>query len=67
MSVLERLKEFLAPDEGETVLYDIECQECTATFTTTDEPSEAACEECGSTNLEEVSRMYAGGGGGAPG
>ncbi|WP_251343333.1 hypothetical protein [Haloplanus halophilus] len=67
MSLMDKVKDLLAPDEEETVLYDYECQECETTFTTNDEPESATCEDCGSSDLEEVGRMYAGGGGGAPG
>ncbi|WP_248896645.1 hypothetical protein [Haloplanus halobius] len=64
MSLMDKVKELLAPDEEETVLYDYECTECDTTFTTSDGPDEVSCDGCGSTDLEEVGRMYAGGGGG---
>jgi peptide subunit release factor 1 (eRF1) len=67
MSLMDKVKELLAPDEGETVLYDYECQNCDTTFTSSEEPDEVTCNACDSTDLEEVGRMYAGGGGGAPG
>jgi len=67
MSLMDKVKELLAPDDEETVLYDYECQDCDTTFTTNAEADDATCEECGSSDLEEVGRMYAGGGGGAPG
>jgi len=67
MSLMDKVKDLLAPDEGETVLYDYECQDCDTTFTSNEESADATCDQCGSTDLEEVSRMYAGGGGGAPG
>ncbi|WP_251330515.1 hypothetical protein [Haloplanus pelagicus] len=67
MSLMDKVKELLAPDEGETVLYDYECQECETTFTSSEEQESVTCDNCGSTDLEEVGRMYAGGGGGAPG
>ena len=66
MGMLEKVKDLLAPETEETVLYDLRCVDCGATFTTSDEPSETTCEECGSDQLEEEGRMYAGGGG-APG
>lgn len=67
MSLMDKVKNLLAPDEGETVLYDYECQECGTTFTSNEEQETATCDDCGSSDLVEVGRMYAGGGGGAPG
>jgi putative FmdB family regulatory protein len=64
MSLMDKVKELLAPDEGETVLYDYECQDCDKTITSSDEPDEATCKNCGSSDLKEVGKMYAGGGGG---
>jgi ribosomal protein S27E len=64
MSLMDKVKELLAPDEGETVLYDYECGDCGKTLTSSDEPDVATCGNCGSSDLEEVGRMYAGGGGG---
>lgn len=68
MGIIDKVKEALAPDEEETTLYELECQDCGATFMTESPPEEATCEECEGENLEEESRMFAGGGGGgAPG
>jgi putative FmdB family regulatory protein len=67
MSLMDKVKELLAPDNEETVLYDYECHDCGKTITSSDEPEEATCRNCGSSDLEEVGKMYAGGGGGAPG
>lgn len=64
MSLMDKVKELLAPDEGETVLYDYECQDCDKTITSSDTPEEATCKNCGSPDLKEVGKMYAGGGGG---
>ncbi|MFB6122341.1 MAG: zinc ribbon domain-containing protein [Haloferacaceae archaeon] len=63
MGVLDKVKDMLAPDTEETVLYDYRCTECEATFTTSDEPSDVVCESCGADAVEEVGRMYAGGAG----
>ena len=65
MSLMDKVKELLAPDEAETVLYDYECQDCEKTITSSDEPETATCRNCGSSDLKEVGKMYAGGGGGA--
>ncbi|MFB6304340.1 MAG: hypothetical protein ABEH47_04175 [Haloferacaceae archaeon] len=67
MGIIDKVKEALAPDEEETTLYELECQACENTFMTESTPDEASCEECGESDLEEKSRMFAGGGGGAPG
>lgn len=67
MSLMDKVKDLLGPDDEETVLYDYECQDCEKTFTTSDEEEEASCKHCGSDDLEQTGRMYAGGGGGAPG
>lgn len=67
MGIIDKVKDALAPEEEETTLYELECQDCEATFMTESTADEATCEECGGSNLEEKSRMYAGGGGGAPG
>ncbi|GAB6861359.1 hypothetical protein ACFR97_12830 [Haloplanus litoreus] len=64
MSLMDKVKELLAPDDEETILYDYECQDCGKTITSSDEPDEATCRNCGSADLEEVGRMYAGGGSG---
>jgi len=64
MSLMDKVKELLAPDEEETVLYDYECQDCDRTITSSDEPEDATCKSCGSSDLKEVGKMYAGGGGG---
>jgi putative FmdB family regulatory protein len=64
MSLMDKVKELLAPDEEETVLYDYECQDCEKTITSSDEPETATCRSCGSSDLEQVGKMYAGGGGG---
>lgn len=64
MSLMDKVKELLAPDDEETVLYDYECQDCDKTITSSDEPDEATCKNCGSSDLKEVGKMYAGGGGG---
>jgi DNA-directed RNA polymerase subunit RPC12/RpoP len=64
MSLMDKVKELLVPDEEETVLYDYECQDCDKTITSSDEPEEATCKNCGSSDLKEVGKMYAGGGGG---
>jgi len=64
MSLMDKVKELLSPDEEETVLYDYECRDCGKTITSNDEPDEATCRNCGSSDLKEVGKMYAGGGGG---
>mgnify|MGYP000176884416 CR=1 FL=1 len=64
MSLMDKVKDLLAPDEEETVLYDYECQDCGKTITSSDEPEAATCKNCGSADVEQVGTMYAGGGGG---
>lgn len=61
MGLIESIKEMLEPDTEETVLYELSCEDCGATFMTHSPPEEATCEECGSEDLVEESRMYAGG------
>ncbi|MFB6157760.1 MAG: hypothetical protein ABEJ34_07965 [Haloferacaceae archaeon] len=64
MGIIDKVKEALVPEEEETTLYELECQDCESTFMTETEPDEATCEGCGSADLEEKSRMFAGGAGG---
>jgi putative FmdB family regulatory protein len=64
MSLMDKVKDLLAPDESETVLYDYECRDCGKTITSNDEPENATCRNCGSSDLKEVGKMYAGGGAG---
>lgn len=64
MSLMDKVKDLLAPDDSETILYDYECQDCGKTITSNDEPEAATCRNCGSSDLKEVGKMYAGGGGG---
>lgn len=67
MSLVDKVKELLAPDEAETVLYDYECQDCEKTITSSDERETATCRNCGSSDPKEVGKMYAGDGGGGGG
>ena len=61
MGLIDSIKGMLEPDTEETVLYELTCEECDATFMTHTPVDEATCEECGSGDLIEESRMYAGG------
>lgn len=61
MRVFEFVKKFVEPDTEETVLYELRCADCGTTFMTHDPPESAACEDCGGTQLQEESRLYAGG------
>ncbi|MFB6300270.1 MAG: hypothetical protein ABEH65_08430 [Halobacteriales archaeon] len=67
MGIIDKVKSMLEPETGEeTVLYELECDDCGHNYMTETPPEEAECEECGGTDLHEESRMYAGdvGGGG---
>ena len=61
MGLIDTLVGIFEPDAGETVLYELACEDCGATFMTHNSPAAATCEECGSEALTEASRMYAGG------
>lgn len=65
MGLIDSVKDALTPDEDdETVLYELECDDCSANYMTEEPPESATCEECGSSEMHEESRMYAGGGAG---
>lgn len=61
MGVCEFVKKFVEPDCEETVLYELRCADCGATFMTNEDPEAATFEDCGGTLLQEESRLYAGG------
>ncbi|WP_254536880.1 hypothetical protein [Halomarina litorea] len=58
MSLLERVKSAFRTQE--TIAW--ECNDCDTVFTTTvpesDAPAGVRCEECGSTDVVEISRSY---------
>lgn len=61
MGLIDKVKTMLAPSgEDETVLYELHCADCDATYMAETPPGSATCEECGSSDLSEESRMYAG-------
>lgn len=62
-AVRRKLSEMFSVEGDETVVYEYSCAECGTTFSTRDPPEEAACESCGSADLEEERRMFTGGSG----
>lgn len=62
-SVIQAISGWFSLEEEETILHELTCNDCGASFMTEAEMSDAVCDECGSTELEEEGKMYVGGGG----
>lgn len=62
-SVIETISGWFSLEEEETVLHELECNDCGASFMTETEPDAAACEECGSGDVEKEGQLLVGGGG----
>lgn len=54
MSVLQQLKSALPIEDDSDGVYEYECHDCGHSFRTKKDPGRAICEECRSTDLEEL-------------